>query len=56
MYYVKYSLLSGVTSSVLPRGYVNRIRNLAAKERSLLRRSDWPSRVWAYDVRTRIDR
>ncbi len=69
MYQVKYSLLNGITSwrlcSVVPGGCVNRIRLWPPKRDDhsgvLIgdggrRRSDWPVRVLANDVSTRIDR
>ncbi len=69
MYMEKYSLLNGVTSwrscSGVPRGYVNRIRLwlLRCDDHSGVlifaggtRRSDWPVRMSADDVSTRIDR
>ncbi len=57
MYLGKNSLLNGVTSwrsfSGVPRGCVNGIRLIGAGG---TRRTDWPTRVLANDVRTRIDR
>ncbi len=69
MYYGKYSLVNDVTTwrscSVVPRGCVNRIRlwPLRRDDHSgvLIGAggmwcSDWPARVLANDVSTRIDR
>ncbi len=66
---IKYSLLNDVTSwrscPGVPRGYINRIRlcPLRRDDHSGIligaggtRRSDWPARVLANDVSTRIDR
>ncbi len=69
MYWEKHSLLDKTTSwrscSVVPRGCVNRIRLslLLRDDHSAIligagwrHRSDWPARVLANDVSTRIDR
>ncbi len=69
MYWVKYSLLNDITRrssySGVPHGYVNRIRIWPLRRDyhpGILigavgrRRSDWPARVLANDVSTRIGR
>ncbi len=69
MYKGKYSLLNGIkrwrSCSGVPPGCVNRIRLWSLRRddhsgvligASRTRRSNWPARVWADDVSTRIDR
>ncbi len=62
MYEVKYSLLNDITRrrscSGVPRGCVYRRDDHSGVliDPGGARRSDWPTRVLAYDVSTRIDR